>query len=257
VLPLRELQQRFASRLLETDSGSVLDWVCSDGISALARVKIYQNNLHAGFTKTLALEFPVIQRLVGPDYFSQLALHFLRYHPSRSGDLHHVGAPFPGFLQTQFADSEYSYLADVARLEWAYQQCLVAEDSGCLDPQTLRDIPVDAYSSLRFTIRSTCCLVESPFPILRIWQANQSDAVVPDFIDLTTGADHVVLVRTPAGFNLSRVPAGVFQLLTAFAAGQTLERALEAALGRDAQFDLGAALRRCIGLGVLGHTTFN
>src|SRR5215471_7687938 len=93
VLPLRELQQRFASRLLETDSASVLDWIRSDGISALARLQIYRNNLHAGFTKTLALEFPVIQRLIGPGCFSQLALEFLGYHPSRSGDLHHVGAP--------------------------------------------------------------------------------------------------------------------------------------------------------------------
>src|SRR5215469_6489878 len=40
VLPLRELQQRFASRLLETDSQPVLDWIRSDGISALARVRI-------------------------------------------------------------------------------------------------------------------------------------------------------------------------------------------------------------------------
>ena len=257
MLPLRELQQRFASRLLQTDPASVLDWICSDGISALARVEIYRNNLHAGFSKTLELEFPVILRLVGPDYFRQLALAFLARHPSRSGDLHHVGAPFPGFLQQQLANTEYSYLADVARFEWAYQECLVAEDAECLNPQTLRDIPMDAYPNLRFTIRPACRLVDSPFPILRIWQANQSDAEVPDLIDLTTGPDHLVLMRTPAGFNLSRVPAGDFQLLTAFAAGQTLERALEAALGRDAQFDFGAALRRCIGLGVLGYTTFN
>jgi len=256
VLPLRELQQRFASRLLETDSASVLDWIRSDGISALARLQIYRNNLHAGFTKTLALEFPVIQRLIGPGCFSQLALEFLGYHPSRSGDLHHVGAPFPGFLQQQFANSEYSYLADVARLEWAYQECLVAEDSECLDPHTLRGIPVDAYSNLRFTIRSACRFVDSPFPILRIWEVNQSDVEAPDFIDLTTGPDQVVLVRTPAGFSLSRVPAGDFRLLSAFAAGHTLEHALGAALGHDAQFDLGAALRRCIGLGVFGHKTF-
>jgi len=257
MLPLRDLQKRFAYQLFETDSALALDWVRSDGISALARVEIYRNNLHTGFSKTLELEFPVIRRLVGQDYFRQLALAFLARHPSCSGDLHHVGAPFPAFLQQQFANTEYSYLADVARLEWAYQECLVAEDSECLNPQTLRRIPVDAYSNLRFVIRSASRLVDSPFPILRIWEANQSEAAMPDLIDLTTGPDHVVLVRTPAGFNLSRVPAGDFQLLTAFAAGQTLEGALEAALGRDAQFDLGAALRRCIGLGVFGYTTFN
>jgi hypothetical protein len=257
VLPLRELQQRFASRLLGTDSASVLDWIRADSISALARVEIYRGNLHAGFTKTLALEFPVIQRLVGQNYFKQLALAFLACHTSRSGDLHHVGAPFPGFLQKQFDNTEYWYLADVAGLEWAYQECLVAEDSDCLDPQALRNIPVDAYPNLQFRIRSACRLVDSPFPIARIWEANQPDAEVPDFIDLTTGPDHVVLVRTPAGIDLNRVPAGDFQLLTGFAAGQTLERALEAALDLDARFDLGAALRRCIRFGVFGPVTLD
>ncbi|MBV8305930.1 MAG: putative DNA-binding domain-containing protein, partial [Gammaproteobacteria bacterium] len=67
MLPLRELQERFASRLLETGSQSVLDWIRADGISASARLGIYRNNLQAGFTKTLALEFPVILRLVGQD----------------------------------------------------------------------------------------------------------------------------------------------------------------------------------------------
>ena len=257
MLSLRDLQERFAIQLFESDSAPALDWVRADGISALARMEIYRNNLHAGFSKTLELEFPVIRRLVGQDYFRQLALAFLACHPSRSGDLHHVGAPFPDFLQRRLAHTKYSYLTDVARLEWAYQECLVAEDSTCLNPQTLRDIPVGAYSNLRFTIRSACRLVDSPFPILRIWEANQPDAVVPGLIDLSTGPDHVVLVRTPAAFNLSRVPAGDFRLLTAFAAGQRLEDALEAALRRDAQFDLGAALRRCIGLGVFGYTTFN
>ncbi|MBV8147267.1 MAG: putative DNA-binding domain-containing protein [Gammaproteobacteria bacterium] len=257
MLPLRELQERFASRLLETGWESVLDWIRADGISASARLGIYRNNLQAGFTKTLALEFPVILRLVGQDYFSQVAVEFLGGHPSRSGDLHHVGAPFPGFLQRRFAASEYSYLADVARLEWAYQECLVAEDSDCMDPHTLRGVPVDAYPNLRFRIRPACRLIDSPFPILRIWEANQPDAQVPDFIDLGTGADHVVLMRTPAALSLSRVPPGDFQLLTAFAAGETLERALDAALGCDPQFDLGAALRRCIGLGVFAHPSFD
>jgi len=256
VLPLRDLQERFAARLLETDSASVPDWIRADGISALARLEIYRNNLQAGFTRTLALEFPVIERLVGQHYFRQLALAFLANHPSRSGDLHHVGAPLPGFLQEQFAATEYRYLADVARLEWAYQECLVAEDSDSLDPETLRSVPAAAYPNLRFTIRSTCRLVDSTFPIVRIWEANQPAAGVPDVIDLTAGPDHVVLVRTPAGIELSRVPFGDFRLLTGFATGQTLGRALEALLDLDARFDLGAALRRCIGLGVFGRLMF-
>src|SRR5262249_23011925 len=156
MLPLRELQERIASQLFATGSEPLSDWIRSDGISASARLEVYRNNLHAGLTKTLGLEFPVIRRLLGEEDFRQVALAFLARHPSRSGDLHRVGAPFGCFLRTQFVETEYLYLADVARLEWAYQECLVAEDSDCLDPRTLRNIPTDAYGNLRFTIRSAC-----------------------------------------------------------------------------------------------------
>jgi len=118
---LRELQRHFAAGLLETTDELATEWIRADGISPSARLAIYRNNLHAGFLKTLTLEFPVIRRLVGEDYFRQLSLAFLARHPSRSGDLHHVGAPFSNFVSEQFTATEFLYLADVARLEWACQ----------------------------------------------------------------------------------------------------------------------------------------
>jgi hypothetical protein len=134
--PLRDLQERIGSRRFATGSEPLCDLIRSDGISASARLEVYRNNLHAGFTKTLGLEFPVIRRLVGEEYFRQVARAFLACYPSRSGDLHHVGGPFARFLRTQFVETEYLYLADVARLEWAYQECLVAEGSDCLRSRT-------------------------------------------------------------------------------------------------------------------------
>lgn len=247
---LRELQQHFCSALLDSADGPVTKWIRADGIHPSARLAIYRNNLQAGFIKTLTLEFPVVCRLVGEDYFRQLSLAFLACQPSRSGDLHHVGAPFALFLRKQFAKTVYSYLADVARLEWACQECLIAEDSEPLDPQTLRDIPADAYGELRFTLRPACRLLHSVFPVLRIWEVNQPDAARDQIVDLTTGPDYLV-VRRSSRLDLCRVPAGDFHLLAKFAEGHNLDSAIEALLATDSQFDLGAALRRFIALGVL------
>jgi hypothetical protein len=254
VLSLRELQQRFAAGLLQPAAEAATAWIRADGIEPSARLAIYRNNLHAGFIKTLGLEFPVIRRLVGEDYFRQLSLAFLGRHPSRSGDLHHVGMAFAGFLGERFAETEYLYLADVARLEWACQECLVAEDSEPLDPQTLRAIPADAYGGLRFTLRPACRLVHSAFPVMRIWEGNQADAADVKIIDLRSGPDYLVVMRS-SRVELCRVPGADFHLLTAFSRGHTLDGALEAALASDPQFDLGVALRRCIGLGVLAQVT--
>jgi hypothetical protein len=254
VLSLRELQQRFAAGLLESSAEAVTGWIRADGIDPSARLAIYRNNVHAAFIKTLGLEFPVIRRLVGEDYFRQLSLAFLGRHPSRSGDLHHVGMAFASFLGERLAETEYRYLADVARLEWACQECLVAEDSEPLDPQTLRAIPADTYGGLRFTLRPACRLVHSAFPVMRIWEANQPDAAVDQTVDLRSGPDYLVVMRS-SRVELCRVPGGDFHLLTAFSRGRSLDGALDAALASDPQFDLGVALQRCIGLGVLARLT--
>ena len=253
MLSLRHLQNSFAADLFEDRSESVIPWIRADGIDSVARLGIYRNNLHAGFHKTLALEYPVIRRLVGPDYFRQLARAFLARHPSTSGDLHHLGAAFSPFLRRQFADSDYPYLADVAALEWAHQECLVAEDAKPLDPGTLRMVPPRSYGSLRFTLRPACRLVRSRFPVLKIWQVNQPESAADETIDLNGGPDFLVVFRRPRGIYFRRVHEDDYRLLAEFAAGHSLAEALEVVVASSPKFDLGAALQRCVEIAVLSQ----
>lgn len=255
--PLRELQQHLVAHLFEEGAADITPWVCADGLAPVSRLGIYRNNLHEGFIGTLALEFPVVQRLVGEDYFRQLARTFLKCHPSRSGDLHQVGAPFASFLRAQFADSAYRYLADVAALEWACQECLVAEESEALDPSTLREAPLEHYGNLRFSLRSACRLLDSPFPILRIWEANRPESAASELISLDSARDLLLVCRTTGRLRLHRLEPGHYRLLASFAAGLSLDEALAASLACEPRFDLGLALRRSIEHRALARMTFH
>jgi len=257
MLSLRDLQTRFAASLFGEAAERVTPWIRPQGIDPIARIGIYRNNLQQGFAETLALEFPVIERLVGEEYFRQLALAFLTRHPSGSGDLHHIGAPFPAFLDQQFVGTRYCYFADVAALEWAWQECLVAEECESLDPRVLRDVPPGAYATLRFRLHPAARLLRSDFPIVRIWEVNQDGYAGKDLVDLDAGADLVLVRRTATGVDIHRLSPGDFQLLTTLAGSQSLAEALEASLAREPQFDLGAALRRCFELGVLTEMTYD
>jgi hypothetical protein len=197
------------------------------------------------------LEYPVICRLVGPDYFRQLARTFLACHPSRSGDLHHVGAAFASFLRRQFGDSEYLYLADVAALEWAYQECLVAEEVDPFDPRTLRTVPPQTHAMLRFGLRPSYRLVQSQFPVLKIWQVNQPESAADETIDLHSAPDFLLVFRSPGGIYIRRIDHDDYRLLAAFAAGTALLEALDSIVASSPQFDVRAALRRCIELAAL------
>jgi hypothetical protein len=257
VLSLPELQSRFAATLFDDTEASPPAWIRAAGIAPELRLGIYRNNLQAGFAKTLALEFPVMERLVGEDYFRQLALSFLARHPSRSGDLHHIGAPFADFLRTQYADTCYRYFADVAALEWALQECLVAEDDEALEPKALQAVPPHAYSGLRFGLRKAARLLESAFPMARIWEANQPGVAPAEIIDLAAGPEFVLAHRPTGGARITHLSAGEFALLSTLATGQPLEAALDASLACEPRFDLRAALHRSFELGVFAQMSFS
>ena len=94
---LRELQRHFAAALFDDAPETIVPSIRDDGLDPGARVDIYRNNLREGFIKALALEFPVVQRLVGEEYFRQLAVLFHSDHPSRAGNLHFIESGEPGF----------------------------------------------------------------------------------------------------------------------------------------------------------------
>ena len=128
----------------------------------------------------------------------------------------------------------------------------VRTESAALDPSALRNVPLESYGGLRFTLRPACRLIESPFPILRIWEANQPESAATELINLDGSGDFLLVCRTNGRLRLQRLEAAHYRLLVAFAAGLSLDEALEASLACDPRFDLGAALRRSFEQRVLG-----
>jgi len=257
---LREFQEGFAGALFEglRDESREL---------AAAGLEAYRNNLREGFRRALALEFPVIERLVGADYFRALALEFQSAHPSRSGDLHAIGAPFPEFLRERFAATAHAYFADVAALEWASEEVLVAADSPAFDPVPLAALPEESHAELRWRTARASRLLASEFPVTRIWRANQSagagghtgtgagpgtgEPAVPEWIDLGSGAERVLVIRSAAGVEFHALDPASFAFAAALAEGLNLGAAFDAARGHDPDFDPGAALRRLVSVGFL------
>jgi hypothetical protein len=251
---LRELQLDFVAAMFD-ESDAIHAQVREDGMSAAARLSIYRNNLHEGFIKALALGFPVIERLGGTDYFRQLALEFLRAYPSRSGNLHHIGQPFASFLKQKFEGTEYIYFADIAALEWAYQEAQLAPDAVALSAEVFRSIAPEDYERLRFEFQPACHFVQSRYPVVTIWGANQPETSSDEVIDLSSGADNVLVLRTPECVEFHRLPDARYAFFEALSQGENLGAALETAQAIERDFDPGAALRQLIELRVLTSCT--
>jgi hypothetical protein len=233
---LRDLQRQFMN--------GVLDRAVVAGLKPAEALSIYANNARVNFTQTLKLTYPALWRLVGEDYFRQCARAFQGLRPSSSGDLQHVGEGFSRFLADLHADDEFSYLADVARFEWAYQEALVEAELPALDLSRLATVRPERYLELRFRLQPSARLVDSRFPVFRIWEANVADPASEELINLEAGFDRLLVLRAFKAVRVHRLTTGEFAFLAQLTLGAQFGAAVDAATLADVDFDPSAALQK-------------
>jgi hypothetical protein len=252
VTSLRDLQIAFVDGAVHEHPARICSMIRDNGLAPQRRLAIYHNNVREGFLKTLTAMFPTIVRLAGEDWFRQTGCEYLRRHPSRSGNLHYIGVRFAAFLDDYLRTTAYRYFADVARLEWAYQEVLVAADRPALEASAFSGVAAEDYAALMFEAHPALRLVESKYPIFTVWKANRPEAIDPSAaISLDDGPSRVLIVRRMDHVELRELGAGEFALLSAFAAGATLGAAADAALLADPDLNLGAALAQALELETL------
>ena len=250
MLSLHNIQRAFCGAVLSGQTDPMTNLIRNNGIPGEQRLRIYRNNSRLGFLAALRATYPVIERLGGSDWFEQNAQQYQLRHPSQCGDLQYVGQHYSDFLKRDLAGTNYEYFADIAALEWAYQEVLVAADSTPLDPVRLGTVAADDYERLIFTVCPALRVVESPHPILAIWKANQptadlSDAALSE-IRLDAGPSRTLLIRRHDHVELRELSPTRFALLQEFLRGAALGKAADAVSASFVEFDLGSALRELL-----------
>ncbi|NJM13578.1 MAG: DUF2063 domain-containing protein, partial [Synechococcaceae cyanobacterium SM1_2_3] len=192
---LRELQQDFAAAVLDGAQNGFERHIQAAGLSGVRRLQIYRNNTLLNLTASLRATYPVICRLVGDSFFDYAAAQYIAAYPSRSGDLEEFGGDFARFLESFAPAADLVYLPDVARLEWIYRQIFYAADHPPLDLTALAQVPAEQQADLHFQLHPAARLLESVFPILRIWQVNQTDYAGDAAVDLTAGGIKLLALR--------------------------------------------------------------
>lgn len=250
MVSLRDLQLGFSHALRGGDPGLIAHCVAANGVDPARRVGIYANNVRENFLATLEATFPVIQRLAGRDWLRQVGRRYLHEAPSRHGNLHYVGERFAAWLLPELADGPYAYFVDVARLEWAYQEVLVAAEPAELDLAALQAVQPDRYDALVLEPNPTLRLVDSRWPLLTLWRTQQPDVVDPPPVDLDAGPSRLLLVRRADHVELRELSVGDFALARAIARRCPLTVALDRALAADPEADATASLVRLLQLGI-------
>jgi len=206
--------------------------------------EIHRRNIAANLHDALATAYPVVHRLVGEAFFTEMAARYAAQHPCRGADLHDHGEELAAFLHAYPHAAGLAYLPDVARLEWACHTASFAADAPALDYAALGRVPPEDRVRVGFTLQPAARLMASPFRIAAIWHANQPDA--DGTVEDIDGPEWVLVHRYLNVVRVEGMPQAEFEFLAALQAGRTLDEASADLSGEDASRVLGASLPRFV-----------
>lgn len=229
-------------------------WALFTEPEALAerRLAAYRRNVIGNWRSALASSYPVLAQLLGAQRFRQLADQYIAGYPSRSGDLNDYGGELAAWLEASSLSSERPYLPDMARLEWALLVAYGAADAAAFDLAALAAVPAAVQPNLRLHVWVGAALIESPWPLVDIWQAHQLAEAERDSalaaIDVRSPSVpcRALVVRSEGRVLALALTASEAAFLRALQSGQTLAAAITAALNEDPAFNPGATLQAFI-----------
>lgn len=252
---LHEIQAAFGDALLGNDASGILRSLAGDGIRPEARLDIYRNNVMVSLKDVLKSAFPVVCKLVGEGFFLYATDEFIRRHPPRRPCLDEYGDRLADFLAAFPPCGGLAYLPDVARLEWRMHAAAVAPDAEPIAPSAMAGLGAQNVADIWLTLDPSLGLLQSPWPVDRIWQANQRGCE-DRTVDLDAGGVRLEIRRDGDDVVFRALEPPTFVFRSALAEGGPIVVAAESALAIDPAFDLAAALRDLFQEGaVVGFTT--
>ncbi len=216
---------------------------------AARRFDVYRNNVATGLADALAKRFPVIERLVGHDFFAAMGRVYLDGNRPKSPVLLEWGDTFPAFLAAFPPLAAYPYMADVAQIEVARGRAYHAADANPIAPDLLIVAASDPENA-EFGLHPSVQILRLPHPAVSIWTANQPGA---DGHGPTLAGPEIALILRNAGYQVPVMAIGAADaaLIEALQDGQSLMDAAGLAAFAEAGHDPQPILVRLMQAGAI------
>jgi Putative DNA-binding domain len=235
---LPPIRTAFAQALLDADARARMR--ATDRVHGGAPSSIYYNNNLSGLASALRLRFPVVQQLVGAEFFAAMGVAYAAEGPHGVLAGRDDGEDFPEFVD-RFAPAEAApYLGDVARIERARWLAHQAADAVPVERAVLTARPAERLDALRLRLHPSVAIVSSQYPVFSIWQVNQdAERVAP----ISPWAPEAALVARPfLRVETRRIPHGSARFIQELARGGTFSAAVLSGTAAAVAFDRRQAI---------------
>jgi hypothetical protein len=253
-------QQALVAALWPPDASATAaleDWCSGRSVTVARGLQAYRGNGTANAARALEAAYPTVRALVGADGFQLLARELWTAHPPVLGDLAHWGDSLAAFLETHPDLSQWPYLGDCARLDWAVHRCERAADARWVAASLARLGDTDPQH-LQIHLRPGLAVLASRWPVVTIHQAHRDGAAL-DALDAARDAvqagvgESVLVCRSGWRAQVHRVDQVTVLWTQRLLAGDSLASALDAVSDASAvgPFDLAGWLTTAIAAGWL------
>lgn len=232
-------QQALLSRVLrqlEDGRGVATMATGNDRLSPLEMIEIYREQYWLRHRDCLREDFASIDHVLcverGEGAFDDLVRAYLRDHPSPSYTLRDLGEHMVRFLETNEPWSRDPFLADLAKVEWAFVEAFDGPDAPPFDPKTIEGRSEDEWPNARLVFHPSLrrLALRTPAHDYRIAARKE-----PEGLSRAAVRDcHVVVYRGPELLHVLEIDASANAMLDELIVrnlplGEACERAARAA----------------------------
>lgn len=184
----------------------------------------------------LITHFPATRRVAGDESFDAMARRFIVTERSCAASRFPSWEAFPSFLRSQGKAASIEYVADIAELEMARGKAEYAADALPINAHALPSLRAERLRWLGLVLHPSVFLVASRFPIVTIWETNQSEHE-NGRVDRWS-AEYALVARPFLEVEVRRLPPGGHAFISALSQGRTIAAAVDAATAADPKFDI-------------------
>ncbi|WP_394204290.1 putative DNA-binding domain-containing protein [Shewanella waksmanii] len=181
------------------------------------RFAVYRNNYQQALLNVLAATYPCCNKVVGETCFSFIGRRYIANYPPISANLNQYGAAFDRVMAELTAEQEafaaLPYLEELARLEWYVYQSYYAGEACSQDWQILPQLTQKEQHQIRLVVAADVYLMQSRYPIQRIWQRHQQSGVDSTAIIDDEVSYPLVIYRVNGNIIVKQIDMATWQLL--------------------------------------------
>lgn len=145
-----------------------------------AAITIYQNAYQRRLIDTLRADYPMLEQLLGVEYFSELAVDYIAEYPSKSYTLRYFGQNLSHFLKNDLVYQQQPYLAEMADFEWLLADVFDLADTQNATINDMSEVTPEDWPHLKVNYQASMGWLVLNWNIVDVYRAMLTDSEVPD-----------------------------------------------------------------------------